>query len=95
MQITLVLEILAGDLILSKKTTQKHTPTLFFKYLKTKEKEKARKIRIWPPQSPDLIPIERLWNEMDRTIRMMATTNIFEIFGVVCMISGGTRATKH
>ena len=31
---------------------------------------------IWPPRSPDLNPIEKLWDKLDRKVCTMAPTNV-------------------
>ncbi len=38
----------------------------------------------WPAQSPDLNPIETLWNDVDRVIKESKPTNMDELWGVVC-----------
>lgn len=54
----------------------KHTSHLCKKYLDNQE-EKGTLIRMdHPPQSPDLNPIEILWDELDRRIRKMQPTNL-------------------
>lgn len=35
---------------------------------------------IWPPQSPDLSPIELLWDEMDRKVREMLPTSASDLW---------------
>ena len=43
--------------------------------MKKKEKEKELKIMTWPPQSPDLNPIELVWAEMDRRVKAKQPTS--------------------
>lgn len=47
----------------------KHTVKMCKNYLQQLESQKQLKIMCWPPQSPDLNPLEKLWNELDRKIR--------------------------
>jgi len=53
----------------------KHTSKLCKKYIASKEKQKELTYMNWPPQSPDLNPIELLWDELDRNVRKMRPTN--------------------
>ena len=50
----------------------KHTCHLVQKYFQ----ESKIKLLEWPPQSPDLNPIENLWNELDMKITKSQRTNI-------------------
>ena len=53
----------------------KHSSHYCQNYLKKKEKEKELKIMTWPPQSPDLNPIELVWAEMDRRVKAKQPTS--------------------
>ena len=34
----------------------------------------------WPPQPPNLSPIELVWDQLDRDVRKMQLKNIFDLF---------------
>lgn len=58
----------------------KHTSKLCATYLKNKEDRGELKIMKWPPQSPDLNPIELLWDELDRQIRKLNPTSFDDLW---------------
>lgn len=58
----------------------KHTSKLCKNYIGKKEQEGVLEILDHPPQSPDCNPIELLWDEMDREIRMLRSTNVNDLW---------------
>lgn len=58
----------------------KHTARRIHTLLSKKEHQKMLKVMQWPPQSPDLNPIELLWDELDRKLREDLSVNRRDIF---------------
>ena len=58
----------------------KHASNLCKGYLVRKQQQKELEIMDWPPQSPDLNPIELLWDELDRKVRLMRPKNKTELW---------------
>jgi transposase len=48
--------------------TQKHTSRLYKGYL-TKENDGVLHQMTWPPKSPNLNPIKKVWDEMERRVK--------------------------
>ena len=52
-----------------------HTSRLRKGYLTQKESDGVLHQMTWPPQSPDLKPIEMIWGELDRKVKEKQPTS--------------------
>ena len=60
-----------------------HTSRLCKGYLTRKESDGVLHQMTWPPQSPDLNPIEMVWDELDRRVKEKQQTSaqyMWELF---------------
>jgi hypothetical protein len=66
---------LVGHLVFNRTMTH-HTSRLYKAYLtKSVESEGVLHQITWPPKSPDLNPIEIVWDELDRRVKDKQQTN--------------------
>ena len=61
--------------ILQQDNDPKHTSRLCQNYLRRKEQDGRLQIMEWPAQSPDLNPIELVWDELDRRVKSKQPTS--------------------
>ena len=61
----------------------KHSSKLCQNYLARKEEAGQMTTMEWPPQSPDLSPIELLWEQMDREVLEKKPSSVAELVKVV------------
>lgn len=61
----------------------KHTAVVCKNYLKSQAEDNILEIMTWPPQSPDLNPIEKLWDELDRRVRQRAPTSKQQLWSML------------
>lgn len=69
-------KLIGRNFIFQQDNDPKHTSKLCMNYLKKKQDDGALQILTWPPQSPDVNPIELLWDELDRRVRDQRPTKI-------------------
>ena len=71
--------LIGRGFVLQQDNDPKHKSKLCSDYLKKKEDKGELVNMIWPPQSPDLSPIEPLWDELDRRVRQKRPTNVRQL----------------
>jgi transposase len=73
------LRLYGEGFVMQQDNDPKHTSLLCRNYLKSKEESGVLRILEWPSQSPDLNPIELLWEEMDREIKKRKPTSLRDL----------------
>ena len=67
---------LVGPLVIVQQDSDpKHTSRLWKVYLTKKESDGVLRQMTWPPQSPDLIPVEMVWDETDNRVKAKSSTS--------------------
>lgn len=61
--------LIGGGFVFQQDNDPKHKSKMITEFLRRKEEKNLFKVMVWPPQSPDLNPIELLWDEVDRQLR--------------------------
>lgn len=61
----------------------KHTARICSQYLRDQSEANVLRIMTWPPQSPDLNPIELLWDELDRRVRSFGPSSKEQLWNVL------------
>ena len=74
------LRLVGQPFVLQQDNDPKHTSNLCKNYLAKKEAEGKLKLMTWPAQSPDLNPIELVWDELDRKVRNKQPTNAVNLY---------------
>lgn len=77
------LQLLGQNFVFMQDNDPKHTARVCKNYLNQQEEANNLKIMTWPPQSPDLNPIELLWDELDRRVRIVAPTSKEQMWNVL------------
>lgn len=61
----------------------KHSSKICKKYLDKLTNKGKLEVMLWPPQSPDLNPIELLWDELDRNVRKICPTSTEHLWKIL------------
>ena len=77
------LRLLGNGWVFQQDNDPKHKSKLCNAYLRRKEDSGHLKLMIWPPQSPDLSPIELLWDEVDRQVQERKPTSVEALVRIV------------
>ena len=72
--------ILGRGFVFQQDNDPKHSSKLCKGYLEQKSRTRLCSIMDWPPQSPDLSPIELLWDELDRSVKNRQPTSAKQLW---------------
>ena len=67
--------LVGPSLIFQQDNDPKHTSGLCEGYLTKKESDGVLHQMTWPPKSPDLNPVQMVWDEMDRRVKTKGPTS--------------------
>lgn len=77
------LRIIGNNFTFMQDNDPKHTAKVCKDYLREQQDQNTLKVMTWPPQSPDLNPIELLWDELDRRIRKVCPTSQEHLWNIL------------
>lgn len=72
--------LVGPNFVLQQDNDPKHSSKLCKNYLEKKQEAGVLTVMTWPAQSPDLNPIELLWDELDRRVRSKQPTNLRQLW---------------
>lgn len=75
--------LIGNNFVFMQDNDPKHTARLCKSYLNEQSEANVLQIMTWPPQSPDLNPIELLWDELDRRARVVGATSKEQLWNVL------------
>lgn len=75
--------LIGTNFIFQHDNDPKHTSKLCKTFLKHLKRQHVLKVMEWPPQSPDLNPIELLWDELDRQVRKSCPTSREDLWRIL------------
>ena len=72
-----------ANFLLQQDNDPKHSSKLCNNYLEKKQSGGILSIMEWPAQSPDLNPIELLWEQLDRMVRKKCPSSQYNLWEVL------------
>lgn len=75
--------LIGTNFIFQHDNDPKHTSKLCKTFLEHLKRQHVLKVMEWSPQSPDLNPIELLWDELDRQVRKSCPTSREDLWRIL------------